>query len=234
MGAFEVSLTYALVEVGAFLLEAVENPAGQRDALACHIEWQVEKQGQIGLQVPVHPMFELLKFRPVEPTPSSLIGIGRVAEAVADHPLPLGKRWFDNLRQMFTPRGKHQQGFGFEVHRRMEQQFPELFTQFRTAGFARDMDDLSLLAQQFGKPLDVAALASAVDAFEGYEFSSHLPPFWYLLTALLCSSSVRENWLLPSPRATKYSTSLLAGWSAAWIAASPGMAIGDGGNPLRV
>lgn len=70
MGTFEVGLTYALMEIGAFLLEAVKNPAGQCDALARYIERQIEKQGQVGLQVPVHPMFQLLQFRPVQSAPS--------------------------------------------------------------------------------------------------------------------------------------------------------------------
>ena len=60
------------------------------------------------------------------------------------------------------------------------------------------------------------------------------PPRWYLLTARLCSSSEPLKWLLPSPRATKYSAFVCAGCTAAINEALPGMAIGVGGRPARV
>lgn len=60
------------------------------------------------------------------------------------------------------------------------------------------------------------------------------PPRWYLLTARLCSSSEPLKWLLPSPRATKYSALVCAGCTAAINEALPGMAIGVGGRPARV
>ena len=53
-------------------------------------------------------------------------------------------------------------------------------------------------------------------------------------TAALWSSKVLLNWLLPSPRATKYRAGLMAGWVAACKAPLPGMAIGVGGKPRRV
>ncbi|MEN9657733.1 MAG: hypothetical protein RL571_1198 [Pseudomonadota bacterium] len=56
----------------------------------------------------------------------------------------------------------------------------------------------------------------------------------YLRTALLCSSKVLENTELPSPFATKYKAVVGAGLSAALSAASPTIAIGVGGKPLRV
>ncbi|MNL85187.1 hypothetical protein D3C87_2134180 [compost metagenome] len=43
-----------------------------------------------------------------------------------------------------------------------------------------------------------------------------------------------EKWLLPSPRATKYSASDGAGVVAAASEAMPGSAIGVGGRPVRV
>ncbi len=203
MRAFQIGLANPLMEVRAFLLEAIENPARQRDALARDFQRQIEQQGEIGLQVSVHPLLELLEFGAVQTAPSSLIGIGRIAEAVADHPLAAGQRRFDHFRQMFAARCEHQQGFGFKMHRLVQQQFPEFLAEFGTARLTGDMDDFSLVTQKRRQPLDMAAFAGAVDTLEGNEFSSHLLPFWYLLTALLCSSRVRENWLLPSPRATK-------------------------------
>ena len=92
--------------------------------------------------------------------------------------------------------------------------------------------------QGIGQRLDMGGFAGTVDAFEADKYAPlrhhWLPPRWYWLTARLCSSSERLNWLLPSPRATKYSARVAAGCTAAISEALPGMAIGVGGRPARV
>ena len=164
MGAFEVGLTYALMEVGAFLLEAVKNPAGQCDTLARHIEWQVKKQGQVGLQVSVHPMLQLLHFRPVQSAPSPLVSVGRIAEAVADHPFAPGERRLDNLGQMFAPCRKHQQGLGFEMHCLAQHHLPQLLAQFGSSRFTGRNDRQAATPEFFDQPLHVSAFATGAIA----------------------------------------------------------------------
>src|SRR5205814_891418 len=58
-----------------------------------------------------------------------------------------------------------------------------------------------------GEPLDQLqgnGLARAVDSLQADEPAAHAHrlPRWYLLTARLCSSMLREKWLEPSPRET--------------------------------
>lgn len=234
MGALEVGLPDAFVKVDAFLLEAVEHPVGQYDSLACHVKRKVEKQRQVGLQLPLDPLFKLQELVSVQPSPTALISICRVTEAVADDPLASLESRHDEARDVLATSGKHQQRLGFEVHGSTQEQFAQFFAEFGATRLSRHMDNVPSVAQVSGQPLDMAALASTIDAFEGNEFAFHLPPLWYLLTARLCSSRVCENWLLPSPRATKYSAELSPGLSAASNAAGPGMAMGEGGSPARV
>lgn len=58
----------------------------------------------------------------------------------------------------------------------------------------------------------------------------------YSVTALLCNVSVSEKLWPPEPsaRATKYRFFELAGLSAAFSEASPGLAIGPGGKPATL
>src|SRR5690554_6560783 len=110
---------------------------------------------------------------------------------------------------MLAARGEHQQGLGLHMHGLMQQQFAQALGQRRAAGLASALDVDRARAQQLGDGLDLRALARAVDAFEADEAPAHdriqpsLPRMW-MFTARLCSRSVRENLLVPSPRATKY------------------------------
>jgi len=97
MGSFEVCLSDTLVKIDTFLFELVQDPIGQHDTLAGNVEWQIEQQGQVRLQVLVHPMFQNQKLGAIETPPTTLIGVGRIAEAVADHPLTASQCRFDKL-----------------------------------------------------------------------------------------------------------------------------------------
>src|SRR5260221_9915417 len=105
---------------------------------------------------------------------------------------------------MLAARGKHQKGLGVDVHLLGEHERPQFLAQRRTARFARDHDVLSAPAQEIRHPADVRALACAVDALQGDELAAahrperrRAPGNWYLATARLCSTSVRENSLVP-------------------------------------
>src|SRR6185369_12418000 len=119
----------------------------------------------------------------------------------------------------------------------------QLLGQRRSARLAGDGHHPALGAKFVGQRRHVTGFAGAVDAFESDEKAllhgnafphrAHCPR-WYLLTARLCSSRLALKWLLPSPRETKYSASVGAGWTAATSEALPGIAMGVGGNPGRV
>ena len=52
-----------------------------------------------------------------------------------------GERRFDERCQMFAAGGEHQHGFGFQVHRLVQQQFAQASRRGRAAGFA-SLDDV--------------------------------------------------------------------------------------------
>src|SRR5690606_17798188 len=125
--------------------------------------------------------------------------------------------------------GEHQQKFGLGPHRFAKQQRAQGFGELGAARLAGQHHLPSRLAQALGVPVQVSTLAGTVDALEGDESAAHRDALagerrrnWYSRTARLCASSVSENWLLPSPRETKYSSRVAAGVTAASRDASPG------------
>jgi hypothetical protein len=177
MGALEVSLANAFVEIDALLFESVEDTIGPGNAFAGGIEGQVEQQSQIRLKITMYPMLELLEFAAFEPAAATLVGVGGVSEAVADDPLAPRQRRFDEAREMFAAGRKHEQGFGLDVHVRAEQDFADFLADFGAAGLAGNLHYSALPPEARCQPFDVAALAGPVDALEGNEFASHLLPF---------------------------------------------------------
>ena len=176
MSPFQVSLTHPLVKIGTFLFKAIQHATCQRNALTRNLKRQIEKQGQIRLHMPMHPMLQGQKLAPVQPTTTTLVGKGCVAETITNNPFATGKCRFDQAGKMLTTCGKHQQGFGFEMHRFIEQQCPQLFAEFRTARFPRDMHHPATGSQMFGKPFNMTTFTGTVDAFESDEFTFHFPP----------------------------------------------------------
>ena len=181
----------------------------------------------------MHPGLEGVELGAIQPAPANLVGEGGVGEAVAHHPAPGGERGLDARGQVLAARGEHQHGLGLEVHRLVQQQLAQALAERRAAGLASLVDvDAGGLQQRHHRG-DLAALAGAVDAFEGDEAAAggrggarshggggvfdhvgvgqawwhpaHPPPplRMYLLTARLWAARSRENSLLPSPRATK-------------------------------
>ena len=135
---------------------------------------------------------------------------------------------------MVAPGCEHQQRLRQRIHRVVQDQRADLFRQRRAAGLARHRHRPTVLAQGIGQWLDMGGFAGAVDAFKADEDTLNHWPRWNLFTARLCSSRVALNWLLPSPRATKYMALLSAGCSAASNDDLPGIEIGVGGRPGRV
>src|SRR5688500_4984196 len=119
--------------------------------------------------------------------------------------------------------------------RGIEHQRAHGFAECGAAGLARGDHVEAVLQQPLVHGGEHGALAGAFAAFQRDQPAAlHSRRNWYLRTARLCASSVGENSWLPSPRATKYSASPGAGWSAASSAGTPGSAIGVGGRPSRM
>lgn len=173
------------------------------------------------------------------PAPApALVGEGGIGEAVGDDPVAALQRRLNHFGDVLPAAGEHQQRLGLQVHALVQQHFAQALAQRRAARLAGHHHLPALRRQPrfelLGEPRQVRALARAVDAFECDELAGHGWPRWYLLTARLWSVRLVENWLVPSPRATKYSASDGAGFIAASSEAMPGNAIGVGGRPMRV
>ncbi len=134
------------------------------------------------------------------------------------------------------------------MHFLVQQQLAQFFAKRGTARLTGTDNCLAPIMQQLSDKSDVRRFAGAIDAFKCNELATchkcifqpaiilrmrSLIQRWYLLTARLWSLRSVENWLVPSPRETKYKASVFAGFNAAASDASPGSAIGVDGRPAR-
>ena len=85
----------------------------------------------------VDPLLQSSELRLVQATTAPLIGIGRIAETIADHPVATRQRRLDDFGQMFATGREHQHGLRFKMHRLMQQKLAKLLAERRSTGFAR-------------------------------------------------------------------------------------------------
>ena len=71
---------------------------------------------------------------------AALVGVGRVGEAVAQHPVAARERRADHLLEVLAPRREHEQRLGVVRHRLAQQQLAQLLAERRAAGLARRDD----------------------------------------------------------------------------------------------
>src|SRR5437588_7735342 len=106
---------------------------------------------------------------------ATLIGLARVAEAVAQHPLSLLQSRKDLLVNVLGAVGKHKGQF---CHRRksrgarIQQDSPQAVSQGRTSRLAGDDYIHTLLAQVSCQLLQLGGLAGAVEALKGYKLAA--------------------------------------------------------------
>ena len=102
----------------------------------------------------------------------TLVGQGRIREAIADHPVAALERRPDGLDQMIAARRHHQQRLGLGVptlRRAFDEKPADLFRPRRAAGLARLERRLPGLTQGFDQESGVGGFARALAAFEGDE-----------------------------------------------------------------
>ena len=193
-------------------LELVRH-AGTGQPLGSFFRGQIKPDGerrlhQCGLgRAGLNHELELFEDGFVKATAAALVGKGRVGESVTQDHITPGQRRQNDAAQMVAPGGKHQQRLGQRVHRIVEHQRAQLFSQRRATRLTGQRDRPALGLEGVGQRADVGGFTGTVNAFKADEkprLVRHAQrPRMYLLTARLCSSSVALNWLLPSPRATK-------------------------------
>ena len=241
--ALRVARPHRLEERQLLGLEPVRRPR-PRAAPGRFLRAQVEPQRQVRLPTRLDPGFQLGQRGQVEAAASALVGEGGVRVAVAQHHGTARQRRLDHPAQVVAPGRKHQQRLGERIHVARQEQLAQGLGQRCAARFAGAHHFVTGFLPAGGDAVDLGGLARAVDAFGGDEaaggtgemvnFAQRAALRWNLSTARLWSASVSLNWLVPSPRATKYSALLLAGRIAAISESRPGMAIGVGGRPARV
>jgi hypothetical protein len=140
-----------------------------REPLPRYFRRHVEEQREIRIAVRVHASLELAQEFSRDEMAAALVGVGRVGEAIAQHPIAARERRFDDLHDVLAARREHQQRLGFVRHRLREQQLAQRFAERRAAGLARADDAMAAFGERVGEPSRMRALAGAVDAFEGDE-----------------------------------------------------------------
>jgi len=123
-GACEIGVAHAREERALLALELVEHAAVAlvpRETTARYLDRNVEQQREVRLAVAMHPHFELGDERAVDAVPAALVGMRRVGEAVAQHPVAARERRPDHVLDVFAPRREHQQRLGVVGHRLRQQ-----------------------------------------------------------------------------------------------------------------
>ena len=214
MRTIEIGLAHAREEFRALALEAVVPARTGRATGGRHFGREIEEHRSVGTEGAERPVFQRFHFLSGESLAAHLIGVGRIREAVGEHPGPAREGRTDLRFGVLGTGRKEEERLRSRRHVVGEQEAADLFAKRRSARLARHEHAFALLLQTSGEPFDLRRLAGAVDAFKGDEegTESHLESFvllrWFLFrmkrrTARLCSASVRENSLVPSPRATK-------------------------------
>ena len=102
----------------------------------------------------------------VDAVAAALVGVRRVGEAIAQHPVAARERRPDHAIEMLAPRREHQQRLAVVRHRLAQHQRAQRFAERRAARLARRDDRVPRGLEALGEPRHVRALAGAVDAFE--------------------------------------------------------------------
>ena len=103
---------------------------------------------------------------------TSLVGFGRVGEAVAEHDAAFRQRRLNDFRYVLGARGEHQGQLRQRRKtggRRIQQKPADFFSGRGSARFTRYHHGQSLRAKYGSQLLHLRALAAAVEPFEGDE-----------------------------------------------------------------
>ena len=139
---------------------------------------QIEQQGEIGFDQR-RPVLEFGDARPRLAATAALVRIARIGESIRQHPAPGRKRGLDDLTHELRARGEHQQKLAFRhdaLPRRVEHDRAHRFAECGAAGFARHHHVQTAGGQPLAHGFERGALAGALAAFQGDQFSTHAIP----------------------------------------------------------
>jgi len=136
-------------------LELVGRSALRALAPGCDGRVHVEEECRIGLQARMHEALQAHHEIARESAPTALVRIGRIAEAVADDPVPGRKRGLDHLRHVFGTRREHEQRFRLGIHLGVEHDLADLLARRRAARLARKHRSRAAQAHLLAKELEM-------------------------------------------------------------------------------
>ena len=131
---------------------------------------------QSGLQIAVHGMRDLVDELAIDAAAAALVGVRRIGEAVAQHPLAARERGTDQVVDVHLARAEHEQRLGGRADvllAAIEHQRTNAFGDLGAAGFTRGMHGDAARAQRLREAIGDRGLARALDAFERDEFRGH-------------------------------------------------------------
>ncbi len=168
---------YALVELRALPIQPVQlgTPG---DPSQPHGDGAVEQKGKVGSAPAGDPSIPAAHQLQIEPSTETLVRQGRIGETVAEHDLPLRKRWIYNLEQMTSAVGQidHQLGYGWKRLARIKNDLAKRSARRRTPRFTGHEDRKAALHKRFRQKLDLSALPAALDTLEGDQVSARRLP----------------------------------------------------------
>ena len=106
---------------------------------------------------------------------STLVSLGRIGEAIAEHDASFGERGQNDLVNVLGAGSEHERHFRERRKSRgggVQQHVANSFARGGAARFAGDGDGEAVGAQGTRQFLDLGALAAAVETFEGNKFSA--------------------------------------------------------------
>ncbi len=158
-------------------LEAIRRGSfpGARESLGRR---QVEQEGQVGTQGTLDVVFEHRNAFRIDPTATTLVGIGGIRKAVAQHPGPMRQGRPDLPRDVLGASGEEEQHLGIGRHALpggVEQQLTDALADGRAAGLPRGEDTDPPCLQTAPDDGKLSGLARPFDALQGDEsaFSFH-------------------------------------------------------------
>src|SRR6266542_5282839 len=137
----------------------------------------LQEQRQLGPRVADGKIDHRLDHRQIQLAPVTLIGGGRVVEAIAENDLARGQGGSNHLPDQLGATGVHQQQLRLRHHRMVGLTVLEgvtnLFADRRATRLAQDPYHAPQRAQSIGQELNLSRFASAFRAFERDEDSIH-------------------------------------------------------------
>src|SRR5688572_22162237 len=111
-GSAEVGISHTIMKCLVLLFVSIRRAHSRRPGMPERVG-DIEQTRQTSLQPVPYPLLETPNALPWPTASAPLIGVCRVSETIAKHPLSGSERREDHLVQMLVAGAEHQERFGF-------------------------------------------------------------------------------------------------------------------------